>query len=311
MAGVKPSINKILVGIFIFILIINILVIFNLEYFHIKTVLSFVFLITVPGLLIMHVLRIRNIGFWEYLVYTVGLSIAFIIFTGYIINWALPVLKITDKPLSLYPLLISFDILLLIFLLISFIRNKGSRLELKSPKLNMVSKIFFIVPVIFPVLSILGAMSLNNMGSNLPSRSMLGGMVIYVICIVLLRKRLNKNIYPFTILMMGISLLLMGWLRGRYVSGADINLEYYIFQLVKTNQQWDISLFSNAYNTCLSVSLLPTILSNFIKINDQYIFKLVIPLIFSFMPVGVYLFLRRYTREIFAFLASVIAPKAI
>ncbi|MBE3128389.1 MAG: DUF2206 domain-containing protein [Actinobacteria bacterium] len=133
---------------------------------------------------------------------------------------------------------------------------------------------------------------------------MLGGIAAYVFTIVLFRKKLNHNIYSWAILMLSISLLMVGWLRSWYVSGVDINIEYHIFQLVKANQQWNMSLFPNAYNTCLSVSLLPTILSSFLKINDQYIFKLIIPLIFSITPIGVYLFLKRYTQNIFAFIAS-------
>jgi len=80
-------------------------------------------------------------------------------------------------------------------------------------------------------------------------------------------------------------------------------LEYYIFQLIKEKQYWNMQLFKHAYNACLSVSILPTILSNFIKINDQYIFKLIIPIIFSFTPLMVYLFLKKFTHEILAFIA--------
>lgn len=133
---------------------------------------------------------------------------------------------------------------------------------------------------------------------------MLGGIAAYVFAIVLFRKKLNHNIYPWAILMLNISLLLMGFLRSCYVYGVDINIEYHIFQLVKANQQWNMSLFRNFYNTCLSVSLLPTILSSFLKINDQYIFKLIILLLFSITPIRVYLFLKRYTQSIFAFMAS-------
>ncbi|MFH1209973.1 MAG: DUF2206 domain-containing protein [archaeon] len=104
--------------------------------------------------------------------------------------------------------------------------------------------------------------------------------------------------------MISISLLLMGWLRSWYVSGVDINQEYQIFQLIKENGYWSMSLFHHAYNACLSVSILPVILSNFLKINDQYIFKLIIPLIFSFVPVIIYFISKKFVKNYFAFLAS-------
>src|SRR5680860_785820 len=300
---IKQTKNKLLSGILIFGLITNLLVIFDIQYFYLRAIFSFIFLITIPGLLIMLMLRIRKIGFWEYLVYTIGLSITFLMFGGLFINETLPLIGI-NKPLSLIPLIISLDIFLIIFWIIAYKRNKEILFEIRLPKLDWLNKIFFITPVIFPLLSILGAIILNNGGPNYLTIIMLGGIAAYVFSIVSFRKKLNQNVYPWAILMMSISLLLMGCLRSWYVSSVDINLEYHIFQLVKANQQWNMSLFPHAYNTCLSVSLLPTILSSFLKINDQYIFKLIIPLIFSITPIGVYLFLKRYTKIIFSFMAS-------
>jgi len=295
--------NKIFSGILIFWLITSILILLDIQFLYFRAIFSFIFLITIPGLLIMLMLKIKKIGFWEYLVYTIGLSVAFLMFGGLFVNWAFPLIGI-NKPLSLIPLLISFNIFLIIFWLIAYKRNKKISIEIKLPKLDGLNKTFLIIPIIFPILSIFGAIILNNNGPNYLTMLLLGGIAAYVFTIVLFRKKLNHNIYPWAILMLSISLLMAGWLRNSYVSGVDINLEYHIFQLVKSNQQWNMSLFNNSYNACLSVSLLPTILSLFIKINDQYIFKLIIPLIYSITPVGIYLFLKRYIQSTFAFIAT-------
>ncbi|MBS3072930.1 hypothetical protein J4477_03795 [Candidatus Pacearchaeota archaeon] len=122
-------------------------------------------------------LKIREVGFWEYLVYTVGLSISFIMFAGLAVNWILPWLNITDKPLSLYPILTCFNLFLLVFWLVAFIRNQDLKpLEVKYSKLDLLNRIFFIVPMSFPVLSILGAFLLNNHGTNILTMIMLGGI---------------------------------------------------------------------------------------------------------------------------------------
>jgi uncharacterized membrane protein len=253
----------------------------------------------------MLVSKIRSVGFWEYLVYIIGLSVVFIMFAGLALNWILPALKITDKPLSLHPILISFDILLLIFIFLSYKRNKDLKLELKFPKLDIINRTLFILPIIFPVLSILGAIILNNQGPNFFTMFMLGGIAVYVFFIVLFRKKLNENIYHWAILMMSISLLLMYSLRSWHISGWDIHQEYQMFLLTKENFHWSMSNFpGNAYNACLSITILPTILSSFLNINDEYIFKLVFQIVFSFVPVIVFLFLKRYTKGIIAFLAS-------
>jgi uncharacterized membrane protein len=300
--AIKPTKNILFFGILFFWLIANLLVLFDIQYLYLRAIFSFIFLIIIPGLLIMLMLKIREISFWEYLVYTIGLSVAFLMFGGLFINWVLPFIGI-DKPLSLMPLLISFDIFLLIFWIIALKRNNKISLEVEPPRLDLINKSFLIIPTIFPILSILGAITLNNHGPNYLPLIVLGGIAIYVFFVALLRKKLNKNIYPWSIVMVSLSLLLAASLRSWYVSGVDTNLEYYIFQLIKEKQYWTVQLFSHDYNACISVSILPTILSTFIKINNQYIFKLIIPIIFSFTPLTVYLFLKKFTHEILAFLA--------
>ena len=136
--------NKFFFGILIFGLIINLLAIFDIQYLYLSAIFSFIFLITIPGLLIMLMLKVRKIGFWEYFVYSIGLSIAFLMFGGLLINSTLPLVGI-DKPLSLVPLLVSFNIFLLIFWLIAFKRNKEISLESKLPKLDWLNRVFLII----------------------------------------------------------------------------------------------------------------------------------------------------------------------
>jgi len=298
----KLTKNKIFFGILIFGLIVNLLVLFDIQFFYLTAIFSFIFLTTVPGLLIILMLKIREVDFWEYLVYTIGLSVAFLMFGGLFINWVLPLIGI-DKPLSTVPLLISFDIFLLIFWIISLKRNNKIYLKVEPPRLDWTNKSFLIIPIIFPILTILGAITLNNHGPNYLPLIVLGGIAIYVFFVAQFRKKLNKNIYPWSIVMVSLSLLLAASLRSWYVSGIDTNLEYYIFQLIKEKQYWNLQQFNHPYNACLSVSILPTILSTFIKINNQYIFKLIIAMIFSLTPLVVYLFLKRFTHEIVVFFA--------
>jgi uncharacterized membrane protein len=248
-------------------------------------------------------LEIREIGFWEYLVYTIGLSIAFLMFGGLFINWTLPLVGI-DKPLSLVPLFVSFNIFLLVFWLIVFKRNKEISLRTRLPKLNWLNKVFFIVPMIFLVLSILGAITLNNYGPNIFTMIMLGGIAVYVFMLVFFRNKLNENVYPWAILIISLAILLATSLRSWNISGHDIIIEYQMFQLTKENFHWSMSNFPNhSYNACLSITIFPTILSWFLKINDEYIFKIFFQIIYSFSSVGVYLFLKRYTKAALAFIA--------
>lgn len=296
--------NKLFISILAFLLLINILVIFDLNQFYIRAILAFIFLITIPGLLIMLALRIRNINFWEYLVYVVGLSVAFIMFAGLHANWTLPAFGIIDKPLSTIPILIEFDIFLLILGFFAYIRNSDLKFKIKFPKFSWLDRIFIIVPMIFPVLSVLGAFLLNNHGPNILTMIMLGGIAVYVFMVVLFREKLNENVFPWAILMVGLALSLMFSLRSWFISGYDISKEYQIFQLTKERGFWSISNFRHAYNACLSITILPTIFYSFLKINEEHIFKLFIPIIFSFIIIIIYALSKKQTMKILAFLTG-------
>jgi uncharacterized membrane protein len=290
----------------LFFVIVNILVGFNLNFLYIRQILGFLFLILIPGLLIMLCFKIRKVGFWEYLVYTIGLSVAFIMFAGLAVNWTLPLLGITDKPLSLYPILICFDIFLIILGVVAWKRNADLEHEFTTPKLDTLNNVFFIIPIAFPVLAVLGAFLLNNHGPNILTMIMLGGIAVYVLFLVIFRKKLNENIWPWAILMISISILLSGWMRSWFVSGPDISLEYWVFQLTKNNSFWALSNFNNAYNAMLSLNIFPTVLSHFININDQFIFKLIIPTIFGIVPLIIYLISKRILSPLFCFFAGVL-----
>src|SRR3989339_302695 len=181
--------TNIFIGLFLFLLIINTLIIFDVNFIYLRQILGFLFLITVPGIVLMLCFKIRNIDFWEYLVYTVGLSISFIMFAGLIVNWTLPWLNITDKPLSLFPILICFNIFLIILGIIAYKINKDFKpRDFTLPKFDTLNNIFFTIPMFFPVLSILGAFLLNNHGPNILTMIMLGGIAVYVLLLTIFRK---------------------------------------------------------------------------------------------------------------------------
>ena len=224
-------------------------------------------------------------------------------FGGLLADWVLFFIGF-EKPLSLIHLIISFDILFSIFWLIAYIRNKDLAIEFKPLKLNSISNIFIFIPIILLALSIFGALVLNNNGSNTLTMIMLGGIAVYVLILIFLRNKVNENIYPWAILIISLAMLLATSLRSWHISGHDIKTEYQMFQLTKENFHWSMSNFpGNAYNACLSITLLPTILSLFLNINDEYIFKIFFQIIFCFISAGVFLFLKRYTKPLISFIA--------
>ena len=55
-------------------------------------------------------------------------------------------------------------------------------------------------------------------------------------------------------------LLLATSLRGWAITGHDIQAEYLAFRLTNDAQNWQMSSLPSAYNACLSVNILPTVL---------------------------------------------------
>jgi len=297
--------NKIFLGILLFLVIVNILVGFGIDFLYIRAILGFILLVTVPGLLIMLCFKIRTVKFWEFLVYTIGLSIAFIMFAGLIVNWTLPALNITDKPLSLYPILICFDLFLVALGIVGWKRNKDFQpFQLTVPKLDALNNIFFIIPMAFPVLSILGAFLLNNHGSNILTMIMIGGIVVYVLLLTIFRKKLNENIWPWALYWVGLALVLMGSMRGWFISAPDASLEYQISNLVFSQGHWDFWSIPGNYNAMLSVAILPGIFCLLSKISLILVPKLVFPLIFSVLFICLWRISKKLLPTPFAFLAT-------
>jgi uncharacterized membrane protein len=295
--------NRIFAAILILSLIVNLSTIFNIQFLSIRPIAAFIYLIFIPGLLITLVLKIRNTNFWEYLVYCVGFSLAFLMFGGLFFNWLLPLVNI-NQPLSLTPISVSLQILLLITGIIAYLKNSDIILNITLSKPSVLNRGLIIIPLFFPMLSIFGAVSLNNNGSSIFTMMMLGGVALYVSILVIFRKSINDYIYPFSIYFIAISLLFMTSLRGWYTTGHDNQQEYYVFQLTQNSYHWSMSLFQDTYNACLSLNILPTILNSFLNINDLYIYKIIFQGIFPFTVIGVFLLLKKYAITEIAYLST-------
>ena len=83
-------------------------------------------------------------------------------------------------------------------------------------------------------------------------------------------------------------------LTRRSITGHDIQLEYRVFQLTAAQGKWDMSLFQDPYNACLSITLLPTQMAALLHVDDPYIYKVFFQLLFAACPVLVFLLSRRY-----------------
>jgi len=261
------------------------------------------YLFVLPGLLIPRVLGWKFTSGWEWVVHTVGLSIAWGLLVGLLVNsiggtlhWA-RVLKFTNV------LYISDALMALLIALIA--RRKppaaSARLHFRRPKSWWLMHACLAV---FPLLAVAATTLMNNNGGNGLVLALLGGIVVYVVWLVVRANRLPESMLPASLYAIGLALLLMTSLRSWHITGYDINQEFQVFQLTKHALFWSMAYLQDPYNACLSITILPTITGQFTHVADEYIFKLLFQVLFGLMPVLIYLVARRFSNRSISFLAG-------
>jgi uncharacterized membrane protein len=261
-------------------------------------------LIVVMGVMLAINLKIQTDKFSEYILYSVGLGLAFTIIGGLAINWALPYFGLIH-PLARLTLIIFFDTSALILAFRAYLFNKSYTLpNIPLPK-NKISLVLGIFPWLFIIFSICGAEILNNGGRGTLTLAMLALIAIYFLVLIICHKRIDGWAYVSALYSISISMLLMYSLRSSHIFGWDINQEYQVFQMTLQNLRWKMSYYPGLdYNACMSITILPTIFKELTNAPSEYIYKVTFQLLFAITPVAVYAIARRYLKEVFSFLAA-------
>lgn len=270
-----------------------------------RQIIGFLCFTFVPGIIILRVLRLHKLSTIETLLYSVGLSIATLMFTGLLMDTLYPLIGIS-RPISLMPLLITINIVLLALCILSYARDKNfldlnyfSNLEEINIKEILSPPVLFLC--LLPFFSILGAYLVNYYKNNI-LLLLLIVIISLIVFLIAIDKLIPKKLYPLAVVMIAIALLYHLSLISSYFIGYDINTEYYLFKLVKINYHWD-STIPRTYNAMLSITILPTIYYQLLNIKGIWIFKSVYQIIFSFIPLGLYHVYKKQTDEKIAFLS--------
>jgi uncharacterized membrane protein len=256
-----------------------------------------------PGMLLSLILRIPTLSFWENALFVVGLSIAFLECGGLLLNILGPLFGVND-PLAFDPLLVGFALLTALLFLVAWVRTPPDAIHIQLAIPSYTVQVLFLVPVFLPLLAAEGAIVLNNGGSNILTLILLGTIACYSVLLIALRHKIPLSLYPFALFFIGMALLFTTSLRSWYISGHDIEREMYVFQLTNTHHFWNMAWYRDAYNACLSITILPTILTNLLSLQDMYVFKVIFQIIFAFAPVSVFFIINTYTKPVIAFLSA-------
>jgi uncharacterized membrane protein len=296
---------------FIFILasliLVDVVIVLDIPF--VRPICGFLFFTTIPGLLIIYVLRLGKIGTLKTGVMAVGLSLLFLIFAGMFFNGVYYAAGITN-PLSVLFLLPSLSFALFLLAIVAYRLNRADRPFVTVPNLPSLLNEngdlpLLLIPALFPFLTIFGTYLMNTQQNNVILIALLLLIPSYVVALVVLQGRRNiaPVVFPVTILMISSALLLMTGLTSNYLVGADVQSEYLAYQQVVSAQHWAL-LSNQVFSATVGTSLLPAVYQLITGISGVYMFKLLLQLVSSVSPLVVYIIARKYLTALYAFLAS-------
>jgi uncharacterized membrane protein len=270
-----------------------------------RQVIGFIYLFSIPGFIIVKLLKLNNLGIFEVGLFSVGLSIAFVMIMGLVINEIHFIFDIVQpfEP-SLLVLIISGFVLWGV--LVCYLRGSPDWQSTGITKGTIVS---FFALCLLPVFSVVGAYFANVTGNTfLLLLTLLLALSVFAIAIFSKRLAVPK-IYLIIVFAIAITLLFQSSLISNYVQGSDIKGEVYVATLTQSNGFWNVSAsFNNLqfgrFYSSLSVTILPAIYSNILDMNITWIFKLIYPLIFALVPLALYTLWRGKFGVAAAFISS-------
>lgn len=265
----------------------------------IRQLIGFIYLTFIPGILILRILKLHKLGNVETILYTVGLSIATLMFTGLFMNTIYPLFGISG-PISITPLIITISIVVLVLCVLCYVRDKNFSDQSFIDVGEILSP-----PVLFlcliPFLSIFGTYLVNFHQNNILLMFLIVILALIVILIAF-DKLIPKNLYPLAVFIIAISLLFHRSLISMYLWGWDIQLEYYFSNLVNMNSHWN-QVLPSGINAMLSIVMLAPIYSIISNMDIGWVFKIIYPLLFSLVPLGLYRVFQKQTDDKTAFLS--------
>lgn len=268
----------------------------NLHIPLVRQLICFVYLTFIPGIIILRILRLHNLGSIKTVLYSVGLSLATLMLIGLLINLIYPTIGIKN-PFSPTPLISTITIF--IFLLIGLCYVRDERYVDLNPSHPINNPIIPLILCLIPFLSIFGTYSMNlyeNSTLTMILLLIIGLMPIFIL------KWIPEKFYPLTVFIISISLLLHTSLISSYIWGADINTEYIYSNLVLVNSHWNWTI-TNDVNAMLSIVMIAPIYSVFLNLNLVWLLKIVYPTLFALVPLGLFIIFKKVTNDKIAFLA--------
>lgn len=274
----------------------------------VKQIVGFLYLTFVPGMIFLNLLETYELDLVKSILFSVGLSIAFLMFIGFLANDLYFSLGILD-PLHPKYLMTTIFLVLILLCLVAFFKSKISTTTFYRK--SVPNNVAWSMPsVCLPLLSVLGALLVNSSKNNSILLFMIFFISIFVFASAFFGKSRFSELYSIIIYMIGLSVLLEFNLMTDYIFGWDQPAEYYCFKFTKINSHWnprgtslaDLDVSKNL--DMLSVTILPVVYSQMLNLEGTWVFKIVYPILSSFVALALYSLYGIKTEKNAAFLAT-------
>jgi len=197
----------------------------------------------------------------------------------------------------------------LIAIVILLISSQSLRKEIKgSRRPKLISDIFmglqgrnfvfYLIPLAIPLISFIAVARLNVKNDSITTAVVIYsciGILLILISEIVLSKSVGLHYLIFYCTL--LALLIGSTFRGDGgFWGVDINWEYTVATRVLLQEHW-IPLAESPYNSTLSITILPVVLSFLTKFSLGIIFKFFYVSIGALIPLASYCLLRRFVRN--------------
>ena len=254
-----------------------------------REVLILVYLLFVPGIILLRVLRLHELNVIEGFFYTVGLSVATIMLTGLFMN-TVYVRGITSTPLTLVPFIATMSGVVLTLCVLSYRRDRDYSRSTTIDARVVLSPVTLGL-LLLPFMSVFGAYLFNVRGTTVATVIVLLA-VAALILVCGFTRYVPKRYYSLAIGAIALALLLHNALVTNYLWGFDIQIEHFVAQTVVSNGFWGTSPSLNYnilnLNAMLSITMLAPLLAIATGISVTWVLKLIFPLLFVMVPLGLY-----------------------
>ena len=247
-------------------------------------VFGFICLTFLPGIVLLRILRMHRLGSIITVLYTVGISLAFNMFLGLLINSLYPAIGIAH-PISPAPLFATWAVVLGLLCVGAYLRDKNYSYpnDWKLAELLSPSVLFFIL---LPLLAIAGANAVNYYHNNIVLLVLMA-LIALIAIVIISTKLMPAHLYPVAVFSIALAFLWHNSLISNHLTGYDIFSEYYYYSQVVQNGYWDQAI-PHTYNAMLSIAILPAVYTYFLNISGEAVFKIVYPLLYALVPLALY-----------------------